>query len=703
MKKLFALFLVFSVALTLLVSPAFAAETATCPNCGGQLTFINFDIVISGSETYKCSRCGKYYTSASIFGHKFFEIGRPGSSVSDGSGSIDSPKKYYTKPSSTSSNTVYNGGDTSYYSVVNTQNKTLNYTTYNQTTQNYINNTYTYNNYTYNNEYNYYTYNISNHNYYVTNNYTYVTVVYPDGTQNEDGEDNYDSVDIYYELPDGRNSYDLSPEDIYGTYFVYNVLPYQSIPEDDGVTLGLWHLDGDLKDSSANNGEFSFQSNASTFVDSLDGWGKCLQGTGTKVVFDEDAFPDNVGTLEFRIFVNSSESTVSVPLISSKYEMVASSKNTASSLQTARVTNFSDQNVKPIYYTVYYEDYLGSTGSGTTTSVSLPTNQWNTIAYVLDGQNLNLYVNGILERTLSLVSDSDQFVKVIKDYEWVLWGYDYEWRPVEESDYGFWRTKRTSLDYAAGFSISSNWNIDEVRYSSEVLYTDDYVISQQPFDTNMVLVPPDNPVQYDIGIFSGFGVPDYRIGGVRPTYPTDGYVYVYLENDVIQNVQQYQSDGWYTVEACIYVDGEWRDVKGFNLADAKFEEVTPEPTPTPDPGGEPTPTPDPGGEPTPTPDPGGGEIDPSEPGWFEKFLSMLFDGLSGLFQTISVVLGSILTGIIDLLGQVVKAAGSMVGLGQDFTGVIGQLFGWLPAEMQAVLVGGFALFVTIGLIKIFMK
>ena len=82
---------------------------------------------------------------------------------------------------------------------------------------------------------------------------------------------------------------------------------------------------------------------------------------------------------------------------------------------------------------------------------------------------------------------------------------------------------------------------------------------------------------------------------------------------------------------------------------------------------------------------------------------MLFDGLSGLFQTISVVLGSILTGIIDLLGQVVKAAGSMVGLGQDFTGVIGQLFGWLPAEMQAVLVGGFALFVTIGLIKIFMK
>lgn len=110
MKKLFALCLVFAVALTLFVSPAFAAETATCPNCGGQLTFINFDIVFSGSETYKCSRCGKYYTSASIFGHKFFEIGRPGSSVSDGSGSIDSPKKYYTKPSSTSSNTVYNVG-----------------------------------------------------------------------------------------------------------------------------------------------------------------------------------------------------------------------------------------------------------------------------------------------------------------------------------------------------------------------------------------------------------------------------------------------------------------------------------------------------------------------------------------------------------------------------------------------------------------
>lgn len=627
MKKLFALCLVFAVALTLFVSPAFAAETATCPNCGGQLTFINFDIIIIGAKTYKCSRCGKFYSSSSAFGYKFYEIGRPGSSVSDGSGSIDSPKKYYTKPSSTSSNTVYNGGDTSYYSVVNTQNKTLNFTTYNQTTQNYINNTYTYNNYTYNNEYNYYTYNISNHNYYVTNNYTYVTVVYPNGTQNEDGEDNYDSVDIYYELPDGRNSYDLSPEDIYGTYFVYNVLPYQSIPEDDGVTLGLWHYDGDLKDSSANNGQYYLNPGLTNFSEVDDTWGSCLlsplktsssSSMGIFYLFDNLSLPSSY-TFEFRLYLKSHSYTAQLELDGGSIE------------------------------------YRG-----------LLPDQWNSIAYCYDGSLLKLFVNGVFVKQASTSLSSV---------------------------YLYCNSVRNEFTYS----------IDEVRLSNKVLYTDNYLPSSQPFDTNEVLVPPSDPVEYDIGIFSGYDVPEYRIGGVRPTYPTNGFVWVYLEDDVVQSVQQYQTDGWYSVDARIYVDGEWRDVKGFNLADAKFEEVTPEPTPTPDPGGEPTPTPDPGGEPTPTPDPGGGEIDPSEPGWFEKFLSMLFDGLSGLFQTISVVLGSILTGIIDLLGQVVKAAGSMVGLGQDFTGVIGQLFGWLPAEMQAVLVGGFALFVTIGLIKIFMK
>lgn len=189
-------------------------EHAYCPKCGGLL------LKFGGGDS-RGSGAGR----------------RPGAA------SIEVPKQYYTSPSADGSGTAYNGGTTSYYSVMNTQNNTLNFTTWNKVTNNYTQNNYTYNNYTYNNEYNYYTYNIENHNYYVTNNYTYVTVVYPDGTKDENGNDNYESVDIYYKLPDGRSSYDLKADEIFGTYLTYNVTGCERVVEDDGVTLGLWHLD----------------------------------------------------------------------------------------------------------------------------------------------------------------------------------------------------------------------------------------------------------------------------------------------------------------------------------------------------------------------------------------------------------------------------------------------------------------------------
>ena len=608
-KRYLCALLVVVIAACAFVFPASAAVVGyayICPRCG---EVIEKQVI---GTAYYCDQCG---ASLEL-------LGGGGGSTRGGGAGRSQGLYYYTQPvsGSTGSTPSYATGTTKYYQVDNTTNKTLNFTTWNQQTNNYTYNSYTYNNYTYNNEYNYYTYDIDNHYYYVTYNVNYVNIIYPDGTQDEDGNDNYDSVDIYFKLPDGRNSYDLDPEDIYGTYFVYNVVPYQSIPEDDGVTLGLWHLDGDLKDSSASNGSTVFSYLGTTFLDVDDTWGSALATSKLNYsdyneIFTLSEYPD-IWTIEFRLYFSSSG---------------------------------------------YFSPYKSSS------AWSIIAGQWNSIAVTYNGTSVSVYINGKL--TGSGVSGGS-YTK------------------------GRWQVK-------TGGSV----HIDELRVSNKVLYTSgSYVYSQQPFDTNQVLVPPADPVEYDIGIFSGYDVPEYRIGGVRPTYPTNGFVWVYLEDDVVQSVQQYQIDGWYSVDARIYVDGTWQDVKGFNLKDAKFEEDSspePTPTPTPDPGG-PTPTPDPGG-PTPSPSPGGdGEIDTSEPGWFDKFLSMLFDGLTALFQTIGVVLGSMLTGIISLLTQVVSGLTQIVGLGGEFTTVIGDLFGWLPSEMQLVVVAGFSVLIFVGLLKLFL-
>lgn len=616
-KRYLCALLVVVIAACAFVFPASAAVVGyayICPRCG---EVIEKQVV---GTAYYCDQCG---ASLEL-------LGGGGGSTRGGGAGRSQGLYYYTQPvsGSTGSTPSYATGTTKYYQVDNTTNKTLNFTTWNQQTNNYTYNSYTYNNYTYNNEYNYYTYDIDNHYYYVTYNVNYVNIIYPDGTQDEDGNDNYDSVDIYFKLPDGRNSYDLDPEDIYGTYFVYNVVPYQSIPEDDGVTLGLWHYDGDLKDSSANNGQYYLNPGLTNFSEVDDTWGSCLlsplktsssSSMGIFYLFDNLSLPSSY-TFEFRLYLKSHSYTAQLELDGGSIE------------------------------------YRG-----------LLPDQWNSIAYCYDGSLLKLFVNGVFVKQASTSLSSV---------------------------YLYCNSVRNEFTYS----------IDEVRLSNKVLYTDNYLPSSQPFDTNEVLVPPSDPVEYDIGIFSGYDVPEYRIGGVRPTYPTNGFVWVYLEDDVVQSVQQYQTDGWYSVDARIYVDGIWQDVKGFNLQDAKFEEeAVPEPTPTPipDPGG-PTPTPDPGG-PTPSPSPGGdGEIDTSEPGWFDKFLSMLFDGLTALFQTIGVVLGSMLTGIISLLTQVVSGLTQIVGLGGEFTTVIGDLFGWLPSEMQLVVVAGFSVLIFVGLLKLFL-
>lgn len=105
----------------------------------------------------------------------------------------------------------------------------------------YTVNTYDYTYNTTNNyyEYNYYTYKIS-----YTYNNTYVTYI---GSSAEYQPTEYK---LYYELPDGRSSADLTAEDIAGLSFeFYDVVNYARSATDTSLRA-LYHFDGDTDDSS---------------------------------------------------------------------------------------------------------------------------------------------------------------------------------------------------------------------------------------------------------------------------------------------------------------------------------------------------------------------------------------------------------------------------------------------------------------------
>ena len=222
---------------------------------------------------------------------------------------------------------------------------------------------------------------------------------------------------------------------------------------------------------------------------------------------------------------------------------------------------------------------------------------------------------------------------------------------------------------------------DELRVSNVALYTEDYTPSSQPFDTNLVLVLPESGTENDIAVKSNVSVSDMRVGGVRPTYPTNGYVYVYLENDVVKDVQQYQTDGWYSVDACIYQDEEWVNLYNTDLSAYVLEDDT-----TDDSTGDST-------DDNTSSDDTSTDEDESTEGLLSKIISTITDFITGLLDTL-------FGGILDLITIITDNLSNML---ESFSGIIGlltSLFGFLPDEMTAVLTSGLALAFIVIIIKI---
>lgn len=623
-NRILSVILSCAVFLSTMVSPAFAA---------GDLVPSNYGALVKGI-TYSGAFAS---ASAGVLFSSFIDWASSGASFKGSDINNSFNKTYNTN--------ITNTGTTNNYRYNNTTNVN-NYQAINTTYNNYYNpvtNNYnTYNSISYNSTYN--TYKITNNNYnsYVTNNNTYVSYYVID--INTEKEYYYE---IYYQLPDGRNSFDLEPEDVWGTYFMYNATNYREVVEDDGKTLALWHLDGDAKNEASSSYTGTLSGVPENYVET--------QFTaGVQLLNDSKAefkFPltDDIKTIEFRM--KSSVSYGEFPFSFGDYTAKESSVKTNS-----RLIPF-----------INHENH----GKFVTSHDSSIVNYWVSVALVRDSENSekwSLYLNG--KYFDDFYSGSDRW-----DYKWTTSsGKEYTYSYFLNPD-GYFHFRNY-----VGYNSVNYVVYDEIRLSNTVLYKENYTPRTQPFDTNKVLVVPDTAdmTETTIAVKSSVPVAGLRVGGVRPTFPANGDVYVVEEKGIVKDVQQYQSDGWFSVTASLYIDGEWKLFVGFDISGFGLNKPD-----SPGGGTGPGGSGDSGGSGSGGGGSGGGDSGGSS-GFWDKLLQSVFGGVLS-------VLASLLSGLLTLLSTILTM---LLGL----VGYIGIFLPFLPSGVVTLIGGG--VFIVLALIVV---
>lgn len=630
----------------------------------------------------------------------------------------------YNKGVSTSQNTTnYNTTkNMSLYNETKTWNNTTNNYDYTYNWYNPITNTYnTTNNYTYNatyNTYNYVTYDVDyTTNYYIQDNRTYVSY-YIVNENNETGEEEETYVEMYYELPDGRNSLYLTVDDIKGQYFPSNYSKYVSVAEDDGTTLGLWHLDGDLKDSSY-HGNTAGSAYNNVYTDGLYANGKKFSDSENdflELKLDKIDLPDS-WTLEWCEYVSDvNYSYDSYP------EPLPNYDNSYNRKESSEYSRYYDDVTYDLNYDISFDGYLLL--GGFDTLYQLTPNSFVPYALTCDNGVYSFYANGFLVESID--ASDYYFKRMYKDeklggedgytssgsYSFDEFsGFDFSDGGIKVgSDFIRFSGCSTLLSYRGekhvkglgaylkdvytgfysypvyNFQVKAHSNaiIDEVRLSSGVLYSGStYIPSSQPYTTNTVLAVPSNPQKHEIAFKTNTDISSVRFGGARPTYPTNGYVYVSLDADnKVESIQQYQEDGWYEIEASLYIGTDWVSFKEVNMEYLGIDGVGD----TDDSGGD-------------TGDDTGGDSDDTGGDSSGGGVSAILEGIGKFFDTLLTLVGKIIGMLSDFVNSVLTLFESFTVFTDGFSGFLTGAFGFIPQEAINVIVTGITLLVILAIIK----
>lgn len=501
-----------------------------------------------------------------------------------------------------------NTGTPSYNSVLNTTNNT-----FYDMSRDY---TYTYNTAYYNQTYNSYyipvTYNNVNYNYFVTYTPTYTNITYivdGCGDPSQAVSNNY-----YFQLPDGRNSYNLTADDVFGIPLSGEVINYDAVPENDNC-VALYHFDGNVVDVSGNGNTAKFADGTVPQYISSSSFGKHLMLTnrGRFSLTLPEAL-EAPYTIEFRVNYGQYQSffpiSSELKLLNDSESYLFDSRVTHSGSTSTYKNNevfikaLRDYIVSHNYYSFYFSGVDAGTSSarfgyywGTKTlyfydfpsvtnyyakdksgnfvpiSISLLSSNYDTCftetknkysAEKLTGQSFNY---GDYSSNSSIPIPLGQWVNmaIVNDGSTVK----YYMNGVEFTPPSNWIRSSGNVNYLSfygspGFTYSY---YDELRVSKGALYRENYTPASAPFDIPMALTLPSEKTEGAIAVKSAVAVNNVRLGGVRPSYPAQGDVYISLDADKkVTSCQQYQSGTWTECQGSVCKDNNWVELTGFSFA-----------------------------------------------------------------------------------------------------------------------------------------
>lgn len=503
---------------------------------------------------------------------------------------------------------MMNRGTPSYKSVLNTTNNT-----FYDMSRDY---TYTYNTAYYNQTYNSYyipvTYNNVDYNYFVTYTPTYTNITYivdGCGDPSQAVSNNY-----YFQLPDGRNSYNLTADDVFGIPLAGEVINYDAVPENDNC-VALYHFDGNIVDVSGNGNTAKFADGTVPQYISSSSFGKHLMLTnrGRFSLTLPEAL-EAPYTIEFRVNYGQYQSFFPISSeLGNGYERdfyISDRRVTHSGSSSLYHNNqvfikalkqyliyhnkysfyFSglDEGARKNRFGYYWEtgglyfyDFPSVTSyyaqdkslNFISISTSLLSSNYDTCfieteneysAEKLTGQSFNY---GSCSSNSSIPIPLGQWVNmaIVNDGSTVK----YYMNGVEFTPPSNWVESTGSVDYLSfygspGFTYSY---YDELRVSKGALYTSNYTPASAPFDIPMALVLPSEKTEGAIAVKSAVAVNNVRLGGVRPSYPVQGDVYISLDADKkVTSCQQYQSGTWTECQGSVCKDDNWVELTGYSFA-----------------------------------------------------------------------------------------------------------------------------------------
>lgn len=516
---------------------------------------------------------------------------------------------------------MMNRGTPSYKSVLNTTNNT-----FYDMSRDY---TYTYNTAYYNQTYNSYyipvTYNNVDYNYFVTYTPTYTNITYivdGCGDPSQAVSNNY-----YFQLPDGRNSYNLTADDVFGIPLAGEVINYDATPENDNC-VALYHFDGNITDASGKSNTAVFDDGTVPQYISSNGFGKhlMLSNCGAFRVTLPEAleapytveFKLNYGQyVDFLITERMLRNTVDYSsnlmfrILSGVTHHGSSSEYRDNSvlLQVLKEYSFYDsvysfllwgedadgsfpQRFGSIYWTNTKElsDY-GSTyyGNGKYGSGGPFNNGYLVLSdFLIDGDidavvrtlKMNdgyaFWKNGTAKHYFNYSQASSNSSNPIPLGQWINMAIvndgsavKYYMNGVQFTPPSNWQASTGNLKQmyfygAPGFAYSY---YDELRISKGALYRENYTPASAPFDIPMALVLPSEKIEGAIAVKSAVAVNNVRLGGVRPSYPAQGDVYISLDADKkVTSCQQYQSGTWTECQGSVCDNDTWVDLTGYSFA-----------------------------------------------------------------------------------------------------------------------------------------